>query len=171
MSRWCRGIVAALLAVAVFTGLGERAFSESSERIADGMTVTMDFTVRLPDTTVVATTEGKEPLSYVQGKGQIVPGLEKALAGLKVGDKKRVEVPPEQAYGPYDDKKRFSVPRSRVPGDAQVGSILQDQKGEPVRVVEMSDTSAVLDRNHPLAGKTVIFDVRIMKVEATPSGQ
>jgi FKBP-type peptidyl-prolyl cis-trans isomerase 2 len=153
------------------TGMGERVFSGTSARIVDGMTVTMDFTLTLPDKTIVSTTEGKEPLSYVQGNGQIVPGLEKALAGLKVGDKKRVEVPPEQAYGPYDEKKRFSVPRSRVPGDAKIGSILQDQKGEPVRLIEMSDTSVVLDRNHPLAGKTVIFDVRIMKVEATPSGQ
>lgn len=169
MSRWRRCIVAALLAVAVFTGLGERAFSESSARIVDGMTVTMDFTVRLPDATIVSTTEGKEPLSYVQGKGQIVPGLEKALVGLKVGDKKRVEVPPEQAYGPYDDKKRMTVPKTRIPGDAKVGSILQDQNGQPVRLVEMSDTSVVLDRNHPLAGKTVTFDVRIMKVEAEPS--
>ena len=169
MSRWRRCIMAALLGVAVFTGSAEWAFSESSARIVDGMTVTMDFTVSLPDKTVVATTEGKEPLSYVQGKGQIVPGLEKALAGLTAGDRKRVEVPPEQAYGAYDEKKRISVPKSRVPGDAKVGSILQDQSGQPVRLVEMSDASVILDRNHPLAGKTVTFDVRIIKVEAVPS--
>ena len=169
MSGWQRWMATAVATVGLGAGTPGLVSSESTEKIMEGMTVTMDFTVRLPDKTVVATTEGKEPLSYVQGKGQIVPGLEKALAGLKVGDKKRVEVPPEQAYGPYDEKKRFSVPKSRVPGDAQVGSILQDKSGQPIRLVEMSDASVILDRNHPLAGKTVIFDVRIIKVEAVPS--
>ena len=134
-------------------------------RIMDGSTVTIDFTVTtVPDKKVVTSTEGKEPLSYVQGQNQIVPGLEKALLGHKAGDRKRVELPPEQAYGPYDDKKRMTVTRNRVPPDAKVGSILQDKKGEPIRIVEMSDTSVVLDRNHPLAGKVVTFDVKILNV-------
>ena len=133
-----------------------------------GSTVTIDFSVTTPDKKVVTTTEGKEPLSYVQGEGQIVPGLERALLGLKAGDRKRIEVPPDQGYGAYDEKKRFSVTRNRVPPEAKVGSILQDKKGEPVRIVELTDTAAVLDRNHPLAGKVITFDVKILNVEPPP---
>jgi FKBP-type peptidyl-prolyl cis-trans isomerase 2 len=161
-----RRIAAAVLALGLGAGAAALAQSESPARIVDGKKVTMEFTVSLPDNTVVATTEGQEPLSYVQGKGQIVPGLEKALLGLKVGDKKHIEVPPDQAYGPYDEKKRLTVPKSQVPVDVQVGSLLQDRNGQPVRVLEISDTSVVLDQNHPLAGKILTFDVHILKVES-----
>ena len=151
--------------------LAARLVAAEETRILEGSTVTIDFTVTtLPDKKVVTSTEGKEPLSYVHAQGQIVPGLEKALFGRKAGDRKRVELSPDQAYGAYDDKKRLTVPRSRVPGEAKVGSVLQGKKGDPLRVVEMTDTTVVLDGNHPLAGKTVMFDVRIMNVEP-PEGQ
>lgn len=166
MTRWRRCGMAVAATLVLSAGPVAQALSESLARIVDGAKVTMEFTVTLPDKTLVATTEGQEPLSFVQGQGQIVPGLEKALAGLKAGDKKRVEVTPDQAYGSYDEKKRFTVSKSRIPGDAKVGSLLQDKNGQPVRVVEVSGDSVVLDRNHPLAGKTVTFDVRILKVEA-----
>lgn len=137
-------------------------------RITKGSTVTIDFSVTTPDKKVVSSTDGKEPLSYVQGEGQIVPGLEVALLGLKAGDRKRVEVQPEHGYGKYDEKKRFSVARNRVPPEAKVGSVLQDKKGEPVHIVELTDTAAVLDRNHPLAGKVITFDVKVLNVEPPP---
>lgn len=158
-----RGIVVVMAMLPGLLIVAPLAAEES--RIVEGSTVTIDFTVTtLPDKKVVTTTDGKEPLSYVQGQGQIVPGLEKALSGHKAGDRKKVELSPEQAYGAYDDKKRMTVARNRVPPDAKVGSVLQDKKGEPIRVVEMSDSSVILDRNHPLAGKIVMFDVKILNV-------
>jgi len=162
------GSAAAILALSILMP-GPAVAAGESPRIVEGSTVTIDFSVSA-EKKLASTTEGKEPLSYVQGQGQIVPGLEKALLGLKAGDRKRIDVPPDQAYGPYDDSKRLTVARNRVPGDAKVGSILQDKRGEPLRVVEMTDTNVVLDRNHPLAGKVVTFDVKILNVEP-PEGQ
>jgi len=162
LSAYVSASAATIFLLGMLTAGPLRAAEES--RIVEGSTVTIDFSVTLPDKKVVTSTEGKEPLSYVQGEGQVPLGLEKALLGLTAGDRKRVEVPPDQAYGPYDDKKRFTVARNRVPGDAKVGSILQGKTGEPVRVVEMTDTAVVLDRNHPLAGKVVTFDVKILNV-------
>jgi FKBP-type peptidyl-prolyl cis-trans isomerase 2 len=171
MNRIRGWALAALAATGLGLGTGHLAWGEPPTRIVDGTKVTMEFTVTLPDRTVVTTTDGREPLAYIHGRGQIVPGLEKALTGLKVGDKKHVELPPEQAYGAYDETMRLTVQKNRIPGDAKVGSVLQDKTGQPIRVIELTENSAVLDRNHPLAGKTVTFDVRIIKLEegdATP---
>lgn len=170
MSCFQRRVAVALVALGLTMGNALPSRAEPPARIVEGAKVTMEFTVSLPDKTVVTTTDGGEPLAYIHGQGQIVPGLEKALTGLKVGDKKHIELPPDQAYGPYDETKRLTVAKSRIPGDAKVGSVLQDKTGQPIRVIELTETSAVLDRNHPLAGKTVTFDVRILKLEeAAPS--
>ncbi len=136
--------------------------------IADGVLVTLEYTLTLPDKSVADTNVGKEPFSFVQGSHLIVPGLEKALAGLKAGDRKRIVVPPDQAYGTYDGAKRLTVPRAKIPADATVGSVLQDKAGRPLRVTEMSKDSVILDANHPLAGKELTFDVKILKVEEAP---
>ncbi len=165
MKVWRYRTVAALLTFSII-GTNGVAQSGDSGRVVEGSKVTVAFTVSLPDKTVVATTEGQEPLAYIQGQGQIAPGVEKAMVGLKAGDKKHLELKAEDAYGAYDDKKRFSVSKDRIPPDAKVGSVLQDRMGQPVKVVELSDKEAVLDSNHPLAGKTVMFDVKVIKVEA-----
>jgi FKBP-type peptidyl-prolyl cis-trans isomerase 2 len=165
MNWFGRQAAVAFAAIGLSIADGLPGWAEPPTRIVEGTKVTMEFTVTLPDKTVVTTTDGRDPLAYIHGRGQIVPGLERALTGLKAGDKKHVELPPEQAYGAYDETKRLTVPRSRIPGDAKVGSVLQDKSGQPIRVIELSETSAVLDRNHPLAGKTVTFDVRIIKLE------
>lgn len=136
--------------------------------IADGMLVTLEYTLTLPDKSVADTNVGKEPFSYTQGSHLIVPGLEKALTGMKPGEKKRVVVPPDQAYGAYDASKRLTVPKTKVPADAKVGSVLQDKTGRVLRVVEATSDSVILDANHPLAGKELTFDVKILTVEHAP---
>lgn len=136
--------------------------------IADGMLVTLEYTLTLPDKSVADTNVGKEPFSYTQGSHLIVPGLEKALTGMKPGEKKRVVVPPDQAYGAYDASKRLTVPKTKVPADAKVGSVLQDKAGRVLRVVEATSDSVILDANHPLAGKELTFDVKILTVEHAP---
>lgn len=170
MRRSALGTIAGGMVLAGLSLLGP-AVAAPVMAIADGMQVTLEYTLTLPDKTVADSNVGKEPFLYTQGSHLIVPGLEKALAGLKAGDKKRVVVPPDQAYGAYDDKQRLTVPKAKVPADAKVGSMLQDKAGRVLRVVEVTQDSVILDANHPLAGKELTFDVKILKVEQAPQAE
>jgi FKBP-type peptidyl-prolyl cis-trans isomerase 2 len=142
------------------------ASAEPSAAISDGAKVTVEYTLALPDQTVVETTVGKDPVSYTQGKHEIIPGLEKALAGSKVGDKKHVTVPAEEAYGPYDEQKKVTVTKEQVPPEVKVGTRLRAQNGMEAKVVSIDGNSVVVDTNHPLAGKELVFDINVLKVEA-----
>lgn len=166
MKRLRLGVIAALVGGVV--GLGGMACAEQALQIGDGMKVTMEYTLTLPDKTVVDSTASQAPFSYTQGNQEIIPGLEKMLAGLKAGDKKRITVPAADAYGLYDEKKKITVPKKNVPPEVQVGTRLRAQNGMEVKVLEVKPDSVVLDVNHPLAGKDLTFDVNIIKVEAQP---
>lgn len=117
--------------------------------------------------------QGHAPLSFLEGLGQIIPGLEKAIAALKVGDKTKVQVSAAEAYGERDEKYIVKIPRSNFPeGDIQVGDEFQpaeDPNAHPFRVTAVSDQEVTLDANHPLAGVDLNFDVEIVSIrEATP---
>jgi FKBP-type peptidyl-prolyl cis-trans isomerase 2 len=142
--------------------------SEADLPIADGLKVTLEYTLTLPDKTVADSNVGQTPFSYIQGSKQIVPGLEKALAGMKAGEKKHVTIPAEQGYGPYDEKAKITVDKNKVPPDVKVGALLRASTGQTVKVLDVSDKSVVLDLNHPLAGKNLTFDVTVLKVENVP---
>ena len=157
----------AVLVVGV-TGLGGTACAEKALQVGDGMKVTMEYTLTLQDKTVVDSTAGQAPFSYTQGNQEIIPGLEKALTGLKAGDKKRVMIPAADGYGLYDDKKKVTVPKKNVPPEVKVGTKLRTANGMEAKVVEVKGDSVVVDTNHPLAGKDLTFDVNILKVEAQP---
>lgn len=141
--------------------------------VADGKQVSVEFTLSLDDKTQVQSNVGKEPLVYTHGAHQIVPGLEKNLAGAKVGDTKHVEVTPEEGYGPVDPKRTQEVELDKIPeGARKVGSKLTGRapNGQMMfaEVKEIKDKMVVLDMNHPLAGKKLIFDVKVLKVEDAP---
>lgn len=138
-----------------------RAMAADENQIADGMKVSVEYTISLADDTRIVTHVGE----YVHGERQIVLGLEKALTGMKPGESKRVPLTPDQAFGSYDDKKKRTVDRVDLPHNAEAGSILETEYGQLVTVLQLSESSAVLDYNHPLAGKNLIFDVKILKVE------
>ena len=137
--------------------------------IRDGTRVQLEYTLTDTTGTVLDSNKGGEPFVYTQGQRQIVPGLESALAGKRAGDVAKVTVKPEDGYGKVDPKALIEVGRDRVPPDVKVGSELtgRDSNGETraVRVKEIKEKSVVLDLNHPLAGKTLVFDVRILNVE------
>ena len=133
--------------------------------IADGMTVTLEYTLSLPDATVVDSNVGEAPISYLHGANQIVPGLERALTGLKAGDSRRIEVAAVDGYGPYDMKRRVTVEKNKLPDGIKDGDMLQSPDGQLVRVVHVGETDAVIDTNHPLAGKNLTFDVKVIKVD------
>jgi FKBP-type peptidyl-prolyl cis-trans isomerase SlyD len=140
-----------------------------SAAIAAGKEVSLEYTLRLENEEVVESNVGDQPLKYIHGKNQIIPGLESALEGMQVGESKEVTVLPENAYGPVMPEAFQEVPRDRIPADAQqVGARLQgrDPNGQVVhaRVAQVKDESLVLDFNHPLAGKTLVFAVKVVAV-------
>lgn len=142
--------------------------------IADGKQISLEFTLSLEDKTQVQSNIGQEPMVYVHGTRQIIPGLEKQLTGLKVGETKHVELTPEDGYGPRDPARTQEVDKDKIPEEARkVGSKLTGQgpQGQPMyaEVKEVKDKTLVLDLNHPLAGKKLIFDVKVLKVENAPA--
>ena len=141
---------------------------DSALPIADGYKVTMDYSIVLLGNIVAANTVGKEPLSFVQGKHEIWPALETAVAGMKAGERKSIPLTPEQTFGPYDESKKITVKREQLPADAKVGGLVSTKDGRRAKIVDLSAGSAALDFNHPLAGKDVVFDVTILKVEKQP---
>ena len=138
--------------------------------VQSGSEVSFDYTLTDETGQVVDTSKGKAPLLYVHGQGQIIPGLEKELAGMTVGGEKKVTVKPEEAYGPVDPAAFREVPKEALPAEAlKVGTMLLAQgsggQGVPVRVHEIKDKTVVMDFNHPLAGKTLSFDVKITGIK------
>lgn len=117
----------------------------------------------------------KDPFSFMEGVGQIIPGLEKSLGLLNVGDTRKIEVPAADAYGTHDAQLIVEVPRNKLPAqDLSIGDQFQASgpQGEMIlfRVLEVNGEQVKLDGNHPLAGEDLIFDVEIMKIrDATPS--
>jgi FKBP-type peptidyl-prolyl cis-trans isomerase SlyD len=126
--------------------------------ISDGKTISMEYTLTLEDKKVLDTNVGDAPLNFTQGSHQIIPGLEAALEGMKVGETKQVMVDPEQGYGAINPKAIQEVPIEKIPEEARkVGIQLQgkDAQGRMVqaRVSEVKEQVVMLDYNHPLAGK------------------
>ena len=158
--------MAAAVLVGCLIAVASPVIAQKALQIADGLKVTLEYTVILPDKTVVDSTVGKEPFSYIHGANQINPAaLEKSLTGLKAGDKKRISLAAAEAYGPYEQKKKFKVPKANVPPETKVGSLLHTRDGLAATVLAITDEAVVLDINHPLAGKNLVFDVKILKVE------
>jgi FKBP-type peptidyl-prolyl cis-trans isomerase 2 len=137
--------------------------------VEDGKQVGIEYTLTLDDGTQVDSNVGGQPLVFQQGAHQILPALEEALAGLKVGDTKKVALAAEQGYGPVRPEGFQEVDAGLIPEDARVtGTMLVADDGagnrRPVRVHEVKGDKIVVDLNHPLAGKALNFAVRVMEV-------
>ncbi|MFQ5848541.1 MAG: peptidylprolyl isomerase [Candidatus Methylomirabilales bacterium] len=142
--------------------------------VASGTKVSIEYTLRLEDQAVIDTSVDAEPLTYVHGSDQIIPGLQKALEGMKIGESKQVAVQPEEGYGVVDADAFIEVKKEQIPPDAlRVDARLQgrDPGGEPVhaRVAEIKEETVVLDFNHPLAGQTLYFDVKVLDIVTEPA--
>ena len=141
--------------------------------IKDQLVASIHYALKDDEGTVIDSSTGQEPLHYIHGAQNIVPGLEKELTGKKVGDKLQVVVQPEEGYGEYDASLIQAVPRTMFSGaeDIKVGMEFhaQTQQGmQVVEVVEIEEESITINGNHPLAGKTLHFDIEITAVrEAT----
>ena len=136
--------------------------------------LTFHYTLRDADGRMLDTSRGATPLAFVEGCGQIVPGLEKVLVTMQPGERREVVVPPEEAYGVREQEMIQRVPRSALPvdGEINIGDQFQtgpDRQAPIVTVVGIEGDQVVLDANHPLAGATLHFDVELWAARpATP---
>ncbi len=137
--------------------------------VQDNVTITFEYTLTV-DGKVLDSSEGRDPMRYTHGKGQIIPGLERQMTGMHVGDAKEVTVAPEDAYGPINPKALLEVPRKDLPKDVdpKVGMVLgsADSSGRPFRatISEVTPETIKLDMNHPLAGKTLQFKIKVLSI-------
>jgi FKBP-type peptidyl-prolyl cis-trans isomerase SlyD len=146
-------------------------FTEEREggpvKIAKDRVVCMDYTIRLSNGQVVESSVGHEPLTYMHGRRQIVPGVEKAIEGLEAGALTEVVVPPAEAYGERDAAGVFVVPRAAFPSGEEVGPGMMfsasrpDGKSITFRVVEANTELVLVDTNHPLAGETLHISIHV----------
>jgi len=137
--------------------------------IEKGKKVTIHYTLTV-EGRVVDTTEGEQPLVFEHGSGQLIPGFEDSLSGLKTGDKKNFEVSPEEGYGPHNASAVEKIPRDAFKDetDLAAGKIITGQVGEQpfqATIIQLDDKEVTLDLNHPLAGKTLSFEVEILAVD------
>ena len=145
--------------------------TQANPVVQPGSEVSFDYTLTDDSGKVVDSSKGREPMHYVHGKGQIIPGLEKELAGMAVGNEKKVTVKPEEAYSPVDPRAFQEIAKEKLPPEAlKVGTMLMAKgpqgQGVPVRVHEIKENTVIMDFNHPLAGKTLSFDVKITDIKS-----
>ncbi|MFL5349956.1 MAG: peptidylprolyl isomerase [Hyalangium sp.] len=141
-------------------------------QIAKDSVVSIDYRLHLGDGKIIEESEPDDPLVYLHGYEEIVPGLEKALEGKKAGESLKVQVSAEEGYGEYDPDGVEEVPREDFPADLELeaGGVISatDDEGDEVDflVKELRDKTVVVDFNHPLAGKTLHFEVKVREVRA-----
>jgi FKBP-type peptidyl-prolyl cis-trans isomerase SlyD len=137
--------------------------------IAKNRVAAIDYTLTGTDGQVIDTSEGRQPLEYIHGQGQIIPGLENALEGKDEGASLKVSIAPADGYGEYNPKLVQPVPRSNFGNVEGIEVGMQFQARTPggvhvVRVVKVDEAEVTVDANHPLAGQTLHFDVKIVSV-------
>ena len=140
-------------------------------QIAKNTVAKIDYTLKAPDGQVLDSSQGREPLSYLHGAQNIIPGLESALEGKGAGDSLQVQVPPGQGYGERDDRMIQAVPRSNFQGVNEIKPGMQfqaqtSQGPRVVTVVKVDPDEVTVDANHPLAGVELNFDVTVREVRA-----
>ncbi len=136
----------------------------------DGDTVKVNYTGKFKEGAVFDSSEGREALEFQLGKGQLIPGFEKTVIGMGVGESRSVDIPSDEAYGPHRAELTQQVPRQQFPEDMefQVGQRFQIGQDEEhpmvVEVTGVSDSEITLDGNHPLAGKDLLFEIELVGI-------
>ena len=135
-----------------------------------GDTVKIHYTGTLDDGTQFDSSRGREPLEFQLGSGQVIPGFDKAVDGMAVGEQKTVNIPADDAYGQRNEQMIQEVPRSQLPADLapQEGMALQAQQPDGnvvnLRVTAVSEEAITVDANHPLAGEALNFDIELVEI-------
>lgn len=168
----CHRLTVAALAAGLVLVCAPGFAQEEEPVIEDGKTISIEYTLKLEDGSVADSNVGGEPLVYVQGESQILPALEAELAGMKAEEIREVTLEPDQGYGPVRQDAIQPVPLDKIPeGARHVGAQLmgQDPNGNPIyaKVTEVNEdeSQATLDFNHPLAGETLHFEVKVVSIQ------
>jgi len=147
----------------------------SMQQVKSGDTVKVHYHGRLTDGTTFDSSAGREPLQFEVGSGMVIPGFETGVMGMQVGDKKTINIPVAEAYGPKNPDMIVAFPASEFPEDMEleVGMRLNMTNSEghviPVVVTEIGEENVMLDANHPLAGEDLVFDIELVEIGAAPS--
>ncbi|MBW2091070.1 MAG: peptidylprolyl isomerase [Deltaproteobacteria bacterium] len=142
----------------------------NTKKAENGDAVKVHYTGRLEDQTVFDSSENREPLEFEIGSGQVIPGFENGIIGMAVGDQKTIIIPAEEAYGPRREELVVEVPKSNFPEHIipEIGQRLQLRQANnnliDVIVTKINEEEITLDANHPLAGKTLIFDTELVAI-------
>lgn len=137
----------------------------------EGNTVQVHYEGRLPDGTVFDSSSGRDPIEFTIGGGQVVPGFDEAVRGMEPGQKKTANIPAEKAYGDRSDELLFEVNKTEVPSEMElkvgdsVSVGLPNGQAIPVQVAAVTEEKVTLDANHPLAGKDLVFELELVKVQ------
>lgn len=135
-----------------------------------GDTVKVHYTGSLESGTVFDSSANRDPLQFTIGKGEVIPGFEQAVEGMDAGESKTEKIPADQAYGPYIKDMVVEVDRKQMPPDIQpeVGQQLQVRRDDgniiPVILTAVSESKVTLDANHPLAGRTLVFQIELLEI-------
>ena len=138
--------------------------------VKNGDKIKVEYTGTLEDGTVFDTSEGREPLEFEAGSGQVIKGFDDAVIGMSVEEEKKVELPPSEAYGDYDPNLIKKIPMEKLPPgeEPKPGMVLELRSSEgigfPARITEVADKEITIDLNHPLAGKTLIFQIKVVAI-------
>ena len=139
-----------------------------AETASNGKVISLEYTVTLENGQPVDTNVGQDALTYTQGANQIIRGVEAAVEGMEVGQTKQVVVSPTEGYGDRDPNAVHEVPKAKVPQEAKIGTMLhgKDANGREIRptVSAINADTVILDFNHPLAGKTLHFDLKVVNI-------
>ena len=141
------------------------------QQVKSGDTVKVHYSGRLSDGTTFDSSSGRDPLEFKVGSGQVIKGFDDGVTGMSVGDKRTVQIPVNDAYGPKDESMVVEFPRSNFPADLkpEIGMQLNMTNGSgqviPVAIMEVGEESVILDANHPLAGQELIFDIELVGLE------
>lgn len=140
------------------------------QQVKNGDTVRVHYHGKLTDGSTFDSSEGREPLEFTVGEGQVIKGFDDALISMNVGEKKTVNIPVDQAYGQRNDDMMMEYPRSEFPADMKPEKGMQlhmsDNVGNvfPVVITEVQDDVVILDANHPLAGEDLIFEIELVSI-------
>jgi FKBP-type peptidyl-prolyl cis-trans isomerase 2 len=142
-------------------------------QVSENSTVKVNYTGKLADGQVFDSSEGKEPIEFTLGQGQLIPGFEKGLIDMKLNEKKTISMPKEDAYGEINEALIQEVKKSELPQEMEpkvgMGLVSKSPDGQEMNlmVIEVKEESIVIDGNHPLAGKDLTFDLEVVEIKAT----
>jgi FKBP-type peptidyl-prolyl cis-trans isomerase 2 len=145
------------------------------QQVKNGDTVRVHYHGRLTDGTTFDSSAGREPLEFEVGQGMVIKGFDDGVLGMTIGDKRTIEIPVDEAYGPADPQMVLEFPIDRLPSELKPEPGMQlsmtDGAGQniPVVITEVRDDCVVLDGNHPLAGEDLVFDLELVEIVGSKS--